>query len=217
MHDPYATASAAVAQQRRDHLMAAASNHRLARVARQPDRIGTCDAGDRALQLRVLEPTDAGLIAGLFERLSLRSRYLRFFSPVDKVPAPTILRLASVDHDRHEAVGAFADRSLVGSAHYFRSAEDATTAEIAVEVADDHQRHGVGPCLLRALARLAQQRGITHFTASVLAENRAALAMLHQSGWPTVARLSGPEVLFALTLTGVPDAGSSGRAQERAS
>jgi GNAT superfamily N-acetyltransferase len=155
-------------------------------------------------------------MAGLFERLSLRSRYLRFFSPLDKVSAPTILRLASVDHDRHEAVGAFEHRSLVASAHYFRSAEDSTTAEIAVEVADDHQRHGVGPCLLRALARLAQQRGITHFTASVLAENRAALAMLHHSGWPAVARLSGPEIMFALNLTSAPDP-DGGLAQERAS
>src|SRR4051794_15370052 len=115
MHDPYASGSAAIAQQRRDQLMTEASHHRMARAALQPDSIGTCSEGDRALQLRVLEPSDAGQIAGLFERLSLRSHYLRFFSPIEKVSAPTILRLASVDHDRHEAVGVFADRSLVGS------------------------------------------------------------------------------------------------------
>lgn len=190
------------ARQRRDHLRAQAVEDRLVRTARgrPPRAMGTCCAGGQRLDVRVLERGDLGHVARLVERLSKRSRYLRFFSPLDRVPATLVEHLAAIDHDKHEAVGAFADGALVGSAHWFRSESDTASAEISLEVADSHQRHGVGPCLLRALARLAGQQGITRFTATVLAENHAAVAVLRRSGWHSSAHLSGPQLTIDLTL-----------------
>src|SRR5439155_12461999 len=153
------------------------------------------------LRCRVLDPSDIDEIKDLFERLSWRSRYLRFMSP--RTLTNSMLRyLADVDHQRHEAVGAFDDRRLVGAAHYFRSQEDPTQAEIAAEIVDRYQRTGVGSCLLRELARLARPRGITHFGATMLAENTAAIGLLRSSGWPAVVRLDGPELAIRTTIGG---------------
>jgi uncharacterized protein (DUF1810 family)/GNAT superfamily N-acetyltransferase len=170
----------------------------------------------------VLDGTDVDEMAGLFDRLSPASRYLRYLGPVHKLPASWLAHLAAVDHQRHEAVGAFDDAShLVGVVHYFRSADDPTRAEIAAEVADAYQRRGIAVCLLLRLAELARRQGITHFTATTLAENHAALSLMHRAGWPMVARTDGPEVSITLTLApgtepGHPPDAAEGRVDQGA-
>ena len=53
-----------------------------------------------------------------------------------------------------------------------RAAEHARLARsaIAIEVADDYQRQGVGGRLLRLLGRRARKQGISEFGATLLAE-----------------------------------------------
>lgn len=152
------------------------------------------------MEVRVLEPQDVDQLASLFEHLSLQSRYLRFMAPIPTVSATVINHLADVDHQRHEAVGMFDGDVLVGSAHYFRSADQPSTAEISIEIADEHQQRGLGGCLLKVLSDLARERGITEFTATALRENRAVRALLRGSGWPITSRLSGPESTMVITL-----------------
>jgi GNAT superfamily N-acetyltransferase len=152
--------------------------------------------------LRPLEPDDASGVAALLGRLSARSRYLRFHRPMPEVPAAVVRDLAAVDHRHHEAVGAFAGGSLIGAVHYARSATCPTRAEISAEVVDAHQRKGVGDRLLRDLAGRAQRRGITHFTATVLAENVGAVSLLRGTGWPISSTIDGPglDVVVALPV-----------------
>ena len=178
------------------------AEERRARLRKEADaaRLAAASSTGR-LHCRVLDPSDIDEIEALFERLSWRSRYLRFMSPRN-ITKSMLRYLADVDHQRHEAVGAFDDRRLVGAAHYFRSQEDPTEAEIAAEIVDRYQRAGVGSCLLRELARLARTRGITHFRATTLAENRAAIGLLRSSGWPAVFRLDGPELAIRTTIEG---------------
>jgi GNAT superfamily N-acetyltransferase len=182
------------AEQRRARLRKEAEAARLAAVA-APGRQSEC-----ALRVRVLGPADLDNIAGLFERLSWRSRYLRFMSP-GRITNPMVRYFADVDHERHEAVGAFDDDRLVGSAHYFRVKDASTHAEIAAEVVDRYQRQGIGTRLLHELAGLARGRGITHFRATVLLENTAALALLSNLGWLAVKRQDGPVLAVTATIT----------------
>lgn len=171
--------------------------HHLAGRVRPP-----CAAKAPRVRLRPLDPSDIDNVAALYERLSLRSKYLRFLTPGEKISARTVRHLASVDHDRHEAVGVFDDSGvLLGTAHYFRSLDDPTQAEIAVEVDDAHHRRGLGACLLGELARIARRSGITHFTATVLAENDAVISLLNQSRWPRVSRYDGPELTITMALS----------------
>ena len=188
---------------RRAHYTTEADAARLAaRVRRDRDTPAPAPELDR-LCIRILEPADARHLRSLFGRLSMRSRWLRYLAPLRSVSELMLRRLSSIDHDRHEALGAFDEGELIAVAHYIRDLADPARAEISVEVADSHQRRGIGQRLLNDLAGLARGRGIAEFTATALRENAGVLALVHNSDWPSVLRPSGPEVEIALSL---PDA-----------
>jgi len=152
------------------------------------------------LAVRALEPTDINRLADLYERLTPRSRYLRFMAPIRLLPDAALGYLANIDHDRHEAVGAFDDSDLIGSAHWFRSQHHPRRADIAIEVADDYQRQGVGARLLRLLGRRAQPHGIDEFGATLFAENVGAIALLRSTGWTRTSTADGPELTVILKI-----------------
>ncbi len=166
-----------------------------------------------SITLRCLAPADAHHLADLLERLSPQSRYQRYFRLVRSLAPADLSRLVAMSPD-HLAVGAFDDDVLVGVAQYFRSAKCPHRAEVAVEVADSHHRRGVGARMVGELARLALAGGITHFTATVLAENRPVLGLMRHSGWDIATTLDGPyaDVLVTLPvgLAVEPDLGEVG-------
>ena len=56
--------------------------------------------------------------------------------------------------------------------------------------------------LVRELSLLAAGDGITHFTATVLAQNRAVLDLMRHSGWRILTTEDGPYVDVIVTLPG---------------
>jgi RimJ/RimL family protein N-acetyltransferase len=152
----------------------------------------------RAIGLRRLTPADAPHMSDLLQRLSPQSRYLRYFRPVRSFAPADIARFVATGPS-HLAVGAFDAGVLVGVAQYFRSTCH-DRAELALEVADSHHGRGLGGRLVHELARLAADAGITHFTATVLAENRAVLALIRHSGWEVVTTVDGPYTDIVVSL-----------------
>ena len=73
------------------------------------------------------------------------------------------------------------------------SSSTRTRAEVAVEVADHLHGRGLGTILIERLAVVAEQRGITHFVAEVLCENRAMLDVFREGFDGRVVRREGPE------------------------
>jgi GNAT superfamily N-acetyltransferase len=67
------------------------------------------------------------------------------------------------------------DQAGVLVAHAVYVQLDQTRAEVAVEVADHLHGRGLGTILMQRIGAVAQERGITHFVAEVLPENRAML------------------------------------------
>ena len=61
-------------------------------------------------------------------------------------------------------------------------------AEAAFMVADAHQGEGIATLMLEHLAAIARSNGIERFTAEVLADNRAMLAVFAKAGWPLQRR-----------------------------
>jgi RimJ/RimL family protein N-acetyltransferase len=166
-------------------------------------------AGGGEVLIRPIRPEDKrGLQQGL-ERLSPQSRYRRFFSPVPRLSRAQMRYLTEVDHHDHEALLAIDPRSRdgVGVARFVRSQEDSAVAEVAVAVSDEWQRRGVATLLLGELTARAREEGIRRFTASVLAENTAALEMLRKLGEARVfgADQSVVELVMALPAAGVPE------------
>ena len=137
------------------------------------------------VRLRPIAPEDKALLAASFERLSEQSRYRRFLTAKDKLSTSELAYLVDeVDHCDHEAIAAFDPQSgaLLGIARYVRSREDPQAAEVAVTVADDWQRRGLGRALLDRLTYRARRQGVRRFSALVLGENRPALGLLADLG-----------------------------------
>lgn len=130
------------------------------------------------LLVRQVRPDDKPLLADGFARLSERSRYRRFFRPLDHLSDRDLAYLTEIDHNDHEALAAVdpATGQLIAVARYVRSAEP-EFAEVSVVVGDPWQQRGVATVLLERLVERARRAGITHFVALVMDENVEALQL----------------------------------------
>ena len=162
-----------------------------------PERVTLRDGA--RVRLRPIEPSDRGLLAAAFERLSPDSRYRRFFSPITRLSERQLDFLTRVDHHDHEALLAVDDASgdLVGVARFVRTGPG--EAEPAIVVADDWQGRGVASLLLHRLVDRALDEGIGDFKAPVLAGNADAIHLLSGLGDTEIAR-RGPEVELTIAL-----------------
>lgn len=162
-------------------------------------RRNTRNRGPGAIHLRCLAPEDAHHVTDLLERMSPDSRYQRYFRPVRSLRPADVARFVTLSGD-HVAVGAFDGSCLVGIAQFFRSSKQPDHAEVAVEVVDTHHGRGVATRLVHELAGLATDVGITHFTATVLTDNRPVLALIRSLGWQVEASPDGAYAEIVVTL-----------------
>jgi GNAT superfamily N-acetyltransferase len=135
---------------------------------------------DIAVVTRPVQPDDDALFRRLWPRLSLDTVYRRFHSPLHGLPAETVQRLVTVDHDRREAVAAVVGGEVVGVARYDRSPADPTTAEFAILVEDAWQGAGLGRQLLTELVELASTRGVAILTATVQRDNDRVIGLIRR-------------------------------------
>jgi nucleotide-binding universal stress UspA family protein/GNAT superfamily N-acetyltransferase len=165
-----------------------------ARDLSTPSRRRTITLRDGArVTLRPIAPEDKPLIAVTFERLSEESRYRRFFTTKNQLSAAELAYLVDVDHRDHEAIIAIdpSNGEALGVARYIRFKDDAEVAEVAVTVADDWQRRGLGRALLDRLTYHARREGVRRFSAFVQGDNPGALRLLADVGDTRQQRDSG--------------------------
>jgi RimJ/RimL family protein N-acetyltransferase len=132
------------------------------------------------VHIRPVQESDAPLLAEGFGRLSDRSRWMRFLMAKQELSPAELRYFTTLDHHDHEALGAVdhSDGRGVAIARYIRHPAEPEAAEIALTVADDWQRRGLGTELLTRLADRACQEGIRTFTALVAADNTAMSGLL---------------------------------------
>jgi GNAT superfamily N-acetyltransferase len=126
---------------------------------------------------------DGERVEAMSARLSEHSLYGRFFAGTPKLPPMYLAALEKADHHDREVLLAVSAGAVIGIAEYVRAADAPDRADLAVLVADDWQRRGIGRRLVTALACLAADRGITTFAADALTSNRSALAAI-AALWP---------------------------------
>jgi RimJ/RimL family protein N-acetyltransferase len=143
-----------------------------------------------SVRIRPIRPDDKAQLVQAFDRLGESSRYRRFLGYKKQLTIPELVMLTEVDHHDHEALGAIdlETGEGVGVARYVRLSERPHTAEAAVTVVDDWQGRGLGGALLRRLAARAREEGIHEFTATLLSDNRAMLALFRHLGVLRVVR-----------------------------
>lgn len=130
------------------------------------------------LAVRPVEPTDKPLLQAGFTKLTDETRYRRFFASKVGLTHADVRHMTEVDHRDSEVILALDGSTLAGTASYDRDPDRRHVAEVALVIADDWQRQGVGTALVRELARRARSHGIRRFEAEVLASNDPALNLL---------------------------------------
>jgi GNAT superfamily N-acetyltransferase len=155
----------------------------------------------RSVSVRPLRPDDGERLRRLFFRLSPLSVYRRFLSPLPAPREEGLRRLLDVDHCEREALAALDGDEIVAVARYARQ-PGSEAAEIAVVVADDWQRDGLGHLLLERLAGLARIRGIQRFQATVLGDNAPALQLVRSMFPGSRAEWETGVAEFQIPLTG---------------
>jgi GNAT superfamily N-acetyltransferase len=130
----------------------------------------TLPGGDADICVRPLERTDRRAYLAAFERLSPTTRYLRFAAPKPRLTSADLALLLDIDHDRHEALVAYACATgePAAVARYVRDADDRASAEMAITVVDGWQGRGIGPRLLAELSARAAAHGLTRLHADGL-------------------------------------------------
>src|SRR5882724_760809 len=99
------------------------------------------------LHLRPIKPDDVNALLEFHKRLSPRSVYFRFFSPLPELSEERARVLATVDYnDTFALIGELAGR-LVGVARYYRDEKAHDRAEVAFLIEDALQGRGIAtPC-----------------------------------------------------------------------
>jgi GNAT superfamily N-acetyltransferase len=159
-------------------------------------------ATDTALNVRAIVPSDGDSYRGILQRTSAEDRCCRFFHAVDHFDDAAIDRYVKASPD---AIGLIAEqhgRSL-GVAHAFFI--DEGHAEIAMIVANDARRVGVGRLLFERLMAALQQRRCTTVIAYALAENGAFRNLARSHGMQPGPSDAGI-VAWTLSLPGIPPA-----------
>ncbi len=135
---------------------------------------------------RMTHPEDAERQQAFIIGLSERSRYLRFFSGIEKLPPSVLEAFTHPDYPYSYAVVAMIpdgdDQRQIGVARYAPTGTDGV-AEFAVVIADDFQGQGIGGRLMHLLILAASVGGIHRLEGLILKENEGMLALAEKVGF----------------------------------
>jgi acetyltransferase len=138
------------------------------------------------VNVRPIRPEDAPLMVTLFQQLSPRSVYFRFFSPLKHLPHNMLARFTQIDYDREIALVAIQETAdgerMLGVARVTRE-RNPETGEFAVLVGDRWQGKGIGAELLLRCLKIAKEMGMKRASGIVLAENTQMLALGRKLGF----------------------------------
>lgn len=164
------------------------------------------------LYLRPIRPSDADQLRRGFERLSERSRFLRFFTPMNRLPDGWVERLSDLDHRHHRAWVAYdPDGDApppglgVGVARLIEIEGDPLAAEAAIAVTDDYHGRGIGRRLLELVAGTAAAVGYERIVFTVLRENSRMLELARSIGTTVKSETDGAEVRIEVSLDEATD------------
>jgi acetyltransferase len=136
--------------------------------------------------LRPIRPEDAAIETEFVQRLSDESRRLRFLSGIRSLTPSMLARFTQIDYDREMALVAVTEENgrerEVGVCRYI-TLPDAASCEFAIVVADDWQKRGLGPRMMRALIDVANRRGLSTMIGWIAADNSGMLRMVANLGF----------------------------------
>jgi GNAT superfamily N-acetyltransferase len=150
------------------------------------------------VRLRRITPADGDGLRAFYEGLSAESRRTRFLGPMTGIGERQSAWFCTPDHAHREGIVAVIrptgrPERIVG--HVCIEPDGVATAEVAVAVADEMVRRGIGRRLVDAAVVWARLDGIGTLTATMLAGNPAIQRLLTGLALPCVAVPIGSGVI----------------------
>ncbi len=140
---------------------------------------------DLEVFFRPVKASDERLFQEYLYKLSERSVYLRFFQIRKDFPHELAQEMVAVDYEQNLGIvgtlGTSDTSPIVAVGHWMLDYNE-NMAEVAFSVSDEYQRKGIGTHLLHFLMRVAREKGIRGFSATVIAGNTAMMRVFQKSG-----------------------------------
>lgn len=155
--------------------------------------------------LRRATPEDQLLLAEMVRRLSLRTRNLRYLTPLpvdDMTVAREVARMTRGAPDAHLTLVVTREdgTEAIAVGELVRDEQSPEVAEIALLVRDDYQGQGIGKALAGRLADEARRRGITTLTGEMMAENSVVRHVMAGLGQMTSFVIARGEIQMQVRL-----------------
>jgi RimJ/RimL family protein N-acetyltransferase len=155
--------------------------------------------------VRAIRPDDGPAILKAFAELDAESIYRRFFSPKKELSDAELKQLTDADFRSVMALVVTGpkdgDEILLGGGRLAAEGGDhPQSAELAFLTAGAQRGRGIASLLLRHLARLGREAGLSRLEAEVLAENQAMLNVFRRSGLPLAQHREGSVIHVTLAL-----------------
>ena len=137
-----------------------------------------------SILIRPIRADDKRMLEDGLRQLSDESVHRRFLTPKSSFSRTELRYLTEVDGRDHVALVAeypgHPVRRLIAVGRFVRLHEDPEAADVAIVVADEWQRRGVGSVISDQLAAKARGLGIRDFTATMAADNVAAHKLMYK-------------------------------------
>jgi len=159
-----------------------------------PKELETKKLFDHNLEVlfRPVKQTDEPLMKEFYYSLSDKSFYQGFFTHQISIPHSELQHRVNPDFDEEMAIaGLFENEGreqIIAIGGYFLN-RSTNMAEVSIIIHDYYQNKGIGTFLLQYLTQIAQSRGVSGFTAEILANNTTMLHLLHKCGYSVQSRL----------------------------
>lgn len=172
-------------------------------------RVVVCTRDGRPIVIRAIRPQDKASLREAFAKLEEQTIQRRFFGAKKELNAQELRWATEIDFVNHVALVAVVEapgkESIIAVGRYVTLASEpgrAKSAEVAFIVEEDFQGQGIATLLLRRLAAIAREYGVTQFEAEILPDNQAMLRVFEQSGMPMTVT-SGLDSLHVVLLLSV--------------
>jgi GNAT superfamily N-acetyltransferase len=158
-------------------------------------------------QVRAASAADCEAIRSFVAGLSLRARYLRFFTPA-ATPSASVLRGLCGAGRTTDVLLATAGGAVVGHAMAADvvGPDGCRMTDIGLMVSDRWQGRGVGSDLLDRIIARAAARGVSGLEMEILPENRRMLSMIARRWAGARYEYGGGAVTVRVALPGSPGA-----------
>ena len=158
------------------------------------------------VKIRAIRPGDKAGVVEAFGKLDPESIYTRLFQAKGSLSEQELKATTEVDFENVVALVVTIEsggrETIIGGGRYVAfGLPGARSAEVAFLVEEDYHGLGIAGRVLKHLARIAREKGVSRFQAEVLPQNKAMLAVFLRSGLPMKQTQAEGVIHVTLSLT----------------